>query len=468
MLPCSFLIDEWFLPFLRPGGENCMIGLFIARTARPVFGRIRAAIINPHGKDSKMDQFYTPGRLIRLGIIGLGSRGIPQMKVLLPMEDVRIIALCDAYEDRLAHAKDLLKGSPHEQAVSYTLAEDMLLTEEMDAVLIMTSWETHIPLAIQAMQHGIVPGLEVGGASAVRACWQLVETSEQTGIPVMLLENCCYGEEEMALLQMKRTGLFGELVHLRGAYEHDLREEIGRGDITRHYRQRHFLHRNGDLYPTHALGPIMKLLGINRGNRMVSLVSVASKAAGLHEWLTEHRRDTPGLQNMPVACGDVVNTIITTAKGQTILLTHDCTLPRPYSRGLRVQGTRGIWMEDNRSMYVDGKTPHVPGHWTHSWESDAPYMKEYAHPLWTAYHEFGKRGGHGGMDFLVLRAFIEALQQGSPMPIDVYDTAALMAITALSEESIAQGSAPIAIPDFTLGRWLQPREKAEGKYALDD
>lgn len=413
-----------------------------------------------------MDQFYTPGRLIRLGIIGLGSRGIPQMKVLLPMEDVRIIALCDAYEDRLAHAADLLKGSPHADAKPYTDTEDMLLSEEMDAVLIMTSWETHIPLALLAMQHGIVPGLEVGGASAVRECWQLVEVSEQTGIPVMLLENCCYGEEEMALLQMKRAGLFGELVHLRGAYEHDLREEIGRGDLDRHYRQRHFLRRNGDLYPTHALGPIAKLLGINRGNRMVSLVSVASKAAGLSEWLKEHRCDAPDLQNMPIACGDVVNTIITTSQGQTILLTHDCTLPRPYSRGLRVQGTRGIWMEDNRSIYVDGKTPHVPGHWTHSWESDAPYMQEYAHPLWTAYHEFGKRGGHGGMDYLVLRAFVESLQEKKPFPIDVYDTAAWMAVTALSEDSIAMGSLPVPVPDFTDGRWMNRGKEHFGQYEL--
>ena len=413
-----------------------------------------------------MDQFYTPGRLIRLGIIGLGDRGFAQLKVLLPMEDVRIIALCDLYEDRLLRASDLLKGSPHAEADSYTDAMDLLLMEELDAVLIMTSWETHIPLAILAMQNGIVPGLEVGGATAIRECWQLVEASEETGIPVMMLENCCYGEEEMALLMMNKAGLFGELVHLRGAYEHDLREEIGRGDINRHYRQRHFLRRNGDLYPTHALGPIAKLLNINRGNRFVSLVSVASKAAGLSAWMKDHRGDLPALQNHPVACGDVVNTIITTSQGQTILLTHDCTLPRPYSRGLRVQGTRGIWMEDNRFIYVEDRTPHVPGHWTHSWESDAPYMKEFAHPLWTAYHAFGKRGGHGGMDFLVLRAFIEALQEGSPMPIDVYDTATWMAITALSEESIAKGSAPVAIPDFTKGKWLEGGEHARGKYAL--
>ena len=415
-----------------------------------------------------MTAFYTPGKQINMGIIGLGARGIPQMKVLMQMEDVRIRAVCDLYQDRVDQALDLLKGSHHTGAQGLLDPHDLLAVPGLEAVLIMTSWETHIPLAIAAMKRGIVPGLEVGGASDIRECWQLVETSEATGIPVMLLENCCYGKEEMALYRMHKAGLFGELVHLRGAYEHDLREEIARGDLDRHYRQRHFLHRSADLYPTHALGPIAKLLKINRGNRFLSLVSVASKAAGLSAFMQEHRQDRPDLQRHAVTCGDVVTTIITCAGGETILLTHDCTLPRPYSRGLRVQGTRGIWMEDNRSIYVEGRTPHVPGHWTHSWESDAPYMQEYEHPLWTAYEAFGKRGGHGGMDYLVLRAFVEALQQGSPMPIDVYDTAAWMAITALSEQSIAEGSAPVMIPDFTLGRWLSPRERARGKYALDE
>ena len=415
-----------------------------------------------------MTDFITPGKEIKVGIIGLGARGIPQMEVLMQMEDVRILALCDVYQDRVDHALALLDGSHHRGARGFVEPLELLNLPGLDAVLIMTSWETHIPLAIQAMLRGIVPGLEVGGASDIRECWQLVETSQQTGMPVMLLENCCYGKEEMALYQMHKAGLFGELVHLRGSYEHDLREEISRGDLDRHYRQRHFLNRNADLYPTHALGPIAKLLKINRGNRFVSLVSVASKAAGLSAFMAEHRKDNPALQRHPVKCGDVVTTIITCANGETILLTHDCSLPRPYSRGLRVQGTKGIWMEDNRSIYIEGRTPHVPGHWTHSYEGDEPYMQEFEHPLWTAYEDFGRRGGHGGMDFLVLRAFVEALQQGGPMPMDVYDTATWMAVTALSEQSIAEGSAPVAFPDFTLGRWLSPREPARGKYALDE
>jgi len=265
---------------------------------------------------------------------------------------------------------------------------------------------------------------------------------------------------------MVREGLFGELVHVQGGYEHDLRDEIGLGDINRHYRQAHFLNRNAELYPTHELGPIAKYLNLNRGNRMISLISVASKAAGLHAWLQDNRPGT-ALASSPVHQGDIVNTIITCANGETILLTHDCTLPRPYSRGGRIQGTKGIWMEDNRSIYIDGRSPVDPSYWTHRWESDAKYMEEFEHPLWKEYEEFGLRGGHGGMDYLVLRAFVESVQNRAEPPIDVYDTASWMCITALSEHSIATGSQSVPIPDFTNGRWLRERPAATGMYSLD-
>ena len=282
-----------------------------------------------------------------------------------------------------------------------------------------------------------------------------------------MLENCCYGKEEMTLLNMVRQGLFGEIVHCEGGYRHDLRDEIGLGDVNRHYRQRHFLNRNGELYPTHELGPIAKYLNINRGNRMVSLVSMASKAAGLHAWLKQHRPDTP-LADAQVNEGDVVTTLIKCANGETIQLNHDCTLPRPYSRAGVIQGTKGIWMEDNRSIYIEDMSPGDNGHWTHRWESDEAYMKQYEHPLWKEYEVFGLRGGHGGMDYLALRGFVESVQKNETPPIDTYDTASWMAITALSEESVAMGSMPVPIPDFTGGRWLQERHsRATGEYALD-
>ena len=406
------------------------------------------------------------GKTVRLGVIGLGGRGMSQTDTLLQMPDVEIVAVCDVYDDRVQKGQDLVFEKRGVRPDGETDYKKVLARPDIDAICVFTSWETHIDICVQAMRAGKKVATEVGGANSVDECWKLVRAKEETGIECMMLESC-YGKEEMTLLNMIRQGVFGTLVHCQGGYEHDLRDEIGNGDINRHYRQRHFLHRNGELYPTHELGPIAEYLNINRGNRMVSLCAMSSKAAGLHAWLQEHRPDSE-LVNAQVNQGDIVTTMISCANGETILLTHDCTLPRPYSRGGRIQGTKGIWMEDNRSIYIDGRSPVDPGYWTHRWEKDEAYMEEYKHPLWQAYEEFGLRGGHGGMDYLVLRAFVESVQKDECPPIDTYDTASWMAITALTEQSIAMGGAPVPVPDFTEGRWLQKRESfATGEYALN-
>ncbi len=406
------------------------------------------------------------GRPIRLGIVGLAGRGTGQMQTLLGMPDVKIAAVCDVYADRVERARQIAldkQGFAPEGTLDY---RELNAREDLDAVVVMSSWTTHILISVDAMRAGKRVAMEVGGAASLEECWQLVRASEETRKPCMMLENCCYGQEEMALLNMVKKGLFGELVHCQGGYQHDLRDEIGKGDINRHYRQDNFLNRNGDLYPTHELGPIAKYLNLNRGNRMVSLVSLASKAAGLQAWLHENRAGDP-LTKRQVNQGDIVNTIIKCANGETVLLTHDCTLPRPYSRGGRIQGTRGIWMEDNRSLYIEGRSPHDPSFWTHRWESDKAYMEEFKHPLWKEYEEFGLRGGHGGMDYLVLRAFVESVQEEKNPPIDVYDTAAWMAITCLSEQSAAMGGMPVAVPDFTNGAWINREAPDSGAYTLD-
>ncbi len=407
------------------------------------------------------------GRTVHIGVIGLGGRGCGQMTTLLQMPDVSVDMVCDVYQDRVEKGIGLVKKHAGNDAVGTTDYRDILKNPEIEAVCVFTSWETHIPIVIEALRAGKRPCMEVGGATSVRECWDMVRASEETGIPVMLLENCCYNLEELTLLRMVREGLFGTIVHCQGAYAHDLRDEVGEGDINRHYRQRHFLNRNAELYPTHELGPIAKVLNLNRGNRMVSLSSFASKACGLHEWLQEHRPDSP-LANAEVKEGDIVTTVITCAGGETIVLQHDCTLPRAYSRRGEIRGTKGAWQEDGRFIFIEGRSPVNPDYWTHEWESDKKYIEEYEHPLWKEYKEFGLRGGHGGMDYLVLRAFIESVQKGEQPPIDVYDAASWMAVTALSEESIANGGAPVAVPDFTSGRWLQERtDKATGMYALD-
>lgn len=399
----------------------------------------------------KLNQF---GETVRLAVLGLGCRGITQLDVLLDMPDVAVTAVCDFHADRIEAGQERVFKARNVRPFGSTNPSECIHRDDVDAVIVMTGWETHIPLCIEALRAGKRVAMEVGGATSVEECWQLVRASEETGIPVMFLENCCYGETELTLLNMIRQGVFGEIVHCAGSYAHDLRDEIGNGDINRHYRQAHFLHRNGELYPTHELGPIANILNINRGNRMLTLTSMASKACGMHEWLQTHRPDSP-LVNAKFNEGDVVTTLIRCANGETILLSHDCTLPRFYSRGGVVRGTKGMWMEDGRAIYLEGITP-VSG-WDHRPESDGKYMEQYRHPLWKAYHEFGVRGQHDGMDYLVLRAFIDSVQNQTEPPIDVYDAAAWMAITALSEESIAQGSAPVSIPDFTGGRWCLPR-----------
>lgn len=407
------------------------------------------------------------GRTVRVGVIGLGFRGIPQLDVLLAMPDVEVVAVCDVYEDRVKKAQEHVERGRGICPFGTLDYREVNARDDIEAVVIMTDWTSHIRIAVDAMEHGKIVGMEVGGASSIDECWQLVRTSEKTGMPVMLLENCCYNKEEMTILNMIKKGIFGELVHCRGGYQHDLRDEIGLGDINRHYRQNNFMRRNGELYPTHEMGPIAKYLNINHGNRMLTLVSMASKGVGQHLWLQEHRPDTQ-LANTKFNQGDIVTTMIQCANGETIMLTHDCTLPRPYSRGGYVQGTKGIWMEDNRSIYIEGRTPSDPNYWTHRWESDASYMEEYMHPLWREYKEFGLRGGHGGMDYLVFRAFFESIQQKIAFPIDVYDAASWMAITCLSEQSVAMGSMPVPVPDFTDGRWIN-REKRPGDiYSLDD
>lgn len=405
------------------------------------------------------------GRKVDIGFIGLGSRGQGELKVLLSMPDVQITAVCDVYDDRAQMGAQLVKEARGSEPFVTCDYREVLSRQDVEAVVIMTSWQTHIPIALDAMRQGKIAAMEVGGATSINECWEMVRTSEQTGVPVMLLENCCYNDVEMALLNMVRQGVFGQLVHCRGGYHHDLRDEIGLGDVNRHYRQDHFMHRNGELYPTHELGPIACYLNLNRGNRMLTLVSMASKAVGEHEWLVKNRPDTE-LAKVDFHEGDVVTTMISCANGETIILTHDCTLPRPYSRGGWVQGTRGMWMEDGRGIYLEDMSQEGAS-WAHTFQPDKEVLQQYEHPLWKEYREFGLRGGHGGMDYLVLRSFVESIQNNVAFPIDVYDAASWMAITCLSEESIAKGSAPVSVPDFTSGRWMKRQTRPGDMYSLD-
>ena len=404
---------------------------------------------------------------VRIGFIGVSGRGSGLLGELLDVEGVVVPAVCDKYEDRAQKGDEIVFEKTGVHPEVYLDHKELLKRDDIDAVLIATTWISHARIAIDAMRAGKHAAMEVGGAASIEECWQLVRASEETGKFCMLLENCCYDRNEMALFNMMKQGIFGELIHLTGGYQHDLRDEISLGRENRHGRLYNFQMRNGELYPTHQLGPISKMLGINRKNRYISLVSMASKSRGLNEWIKANKGEDYDLADYHFNQGDIVTTMIKCANGETVVLTHDCSLPRNYSRAYRVQGTKGVYMEDGKSIFLEGRTS-TDGGWMHEPEPFENYLEEYEHPLWKKYQQDGVHGGHGGMDFLVLSAFAESVKVGSQPPIDVYDAATWMAITCLSEQSIALGSAPVAVPDFTSGLWIDREPYRRGIFCLEE
>lgn len=408
--------------------------------------------------------FSENGRMVRVAVIGLGGRGRGWVSTMMNMGDVQVVGICDILPERVEEAMQILRdGGKNDGVFATTDYRELLCQENVEAVLNCTTWQVHHRITIAALEAGKHVGMEVGGANSIQECWDMVRAAEKSGKFCMPMANCCYGREEMTLMNMVHKGLFGEVVHCQGGYEHDRRTQVGRGDLLKHYRQLNFTKRNGELYPMHAIGYISKILGIQRGNRMLSLISVSSKSAGQHQWYMDNRPNSKFV-SQHLNEGDIVNTMIRCANGETILLTHDCTLPRPYSRAGRIQGTKGLWMEDKAAYYLDGAEQFAHEEW-HDFEEA---MKLYEHPVWKEFLASGKTGTHGGMDYLVGRAFVEALQDPStPPPVDVYDAALWTALTILSEDSIAIGGF-VPVPDFTNGRWMDRGDDVcRGDFSLD-
>ncbi len=417
---------------------------------------------------------------LRVGIIGTGARGQVHLDELLKREDVVVSAICDIEQFMLDVAlkqiADAGKPRPRVFTGSDHAYEQMLARGGLDAVFIVTPWEWHAPMAIAAMQAKIPVGCEVVAGITLDDHWQVLRTQQRTGTPYMLLENVCYRRDVLAVLNMVRQSLFGELVHLQAGYQHDLRAvkfnagvpgrttgggcEFGeKGWSEAHWRTRHSIRRNGELYPSHGIGPCAMYANIHRGNRFTRIGSFASKARGLHDYVDKTCSAEHPSAKVKFALGDVVTTQIACANGETIVLQHDTSLPRPYSLGFRVQGTEGLWMDVNESIYLEGKSP-TP----HEWEPAQPWLDRYDHPLWKRFSAQAEGAGHDGMDFFVVHAFIEALKAGAPMPIDIYDAVAWSAITPLSEQSIADGYKTLDFPDFTAGAW----KTRKPIFALDD
>ncbi|MDP6936850.1 MAG: Gfo/Idh/MocA family oxidoreductase [Candidatus Marinimicrobia bacterium] len=404
---------------------------------------------------------------VRMGFIGTGLRGQWVLWLAAKYPEVDIPAICDIDDGMIASALKILKDAGKPEPAVYKEGDEdfrrMVKHEKLDGVYIATPWEWHAEMSLASMKAGFHVGTEVPAALTVDECWDLVNTSESTGKFCMIMENVCFRRDVMAVLNMVRGGLFGELLHCQGGYQHDLRHvkfndgkqpygggvEFGtKGYSEAKWRTQHSVNRNGDLYPTHGLGPVSTMLDINRGNRLLRLTSTATQSRGLHNYIVKHGgKDHPNVK-VNFKLGDIVTTVIKCANGETILLSHDTNSPRPYSLNFRVQGTNGIWMRDNQSIYIEDRSPEP-----HIWESDETYLQEYDHPLWKKFENEAAGSGHGGMDFFIVRAFIEAVKRDIAPPIDVYDSVSMSVICPLSEKSIANNSSSIEIPDFTRGKW---------------
>jgi hypothetical protein len=415
---------------------------------------------------------------VRVGMIGVGNRGQSHLGLLVKRDDVDVIAICDIDKHMLDKSINIINRNGKKAPVIYTgdiySWKKLLERKDIDAVIISTPWEWHTEMIIGSIQAGIkYIGTEVVLGITLQDHWDVVNEWEKSDSQVMMLENVCYRRDVMAVLNMVRLEIFGELIHLQGGYQHDLQgvkfnngeDPPGRGVefgekafSEARWRTIHSINRNGDLYPTHGIGPIAHFININRGNRFTHLSSFSTKSRGLHSYIVKHGgKDHPNAK-IHFKLGDIVTTSINCANGETVLLQHDTNLPRPYSLGFRVQGTKGLWMDINQGIYIEDKSkPDL-------WDDQKEWFQKYDHPLWKRLEKNAEGAGHGGMDYFVINSFIESAKRQIPTPMDVYDAATWSVITPLSEHSIDLGNQVVEFPDFTRGKWMYRKPV----FALND
>ncbi len=405
--------------------------------------------------------------VIKVGFVGIGNQGSGHVNNLLKIEGCQITAVCDIRPERVEWAKKRIVDSGFAEPKTYGQGGDldfekMCAEEDLDLVYNSAPWRWHAPICMAAMKNGKHAASEVNIALSVEDCWKLVETSEKTRKHCVMQENCCYDYTEMVVLNMVQQGLFGEVMHGECGYLHDLRGlKIHPTVYQGMWRVHQSLKRNGNLYPTHGIGPMAWCMDINRGDAFDTLVSMSTEAVGLNDFAekkyaeatTDKDKEFYGQwRNRKYALGDVNITLIRTKKGKTIICKHDTNLPRPYSRDFLVQGSKGLVRKyPSEHVYIEGVSP------AHTWEASGAYRDKYEHPVWKAIKEKAQGAGHGGMDFIEDYRLITALRKGVTPDIDVYDSVAWSAIIPLSEESIKGGSKPVKFPDFTRGMWEQPR-----------
>lgn len=392
---------------------------------------------------------------VRVGFIGVGGRGFGQLHEVLAVEGAKVTAICDASAEFARRAKDhCVKEGKHDPDIEpdwHRLCE----REDVDIVYILTPWDLHVPMAVYAMECGKHAAVEVPAAVTLEGCWQMVDVSERTRKHCIILENCCYEYWEMMVLNMIREGLLGTLSHAEAAYIHDLRAMLLVDEGEGLWRRMPHISRNGNLYPTHGLGPVAWYMNINRGDRFTRLVSMSSLSASLGEYRDKTLPADDPKRKETYKCGDMNLSLIQTELGRTVLLEHDVVTPRPYSRLNLVQGTKATFCDWPPRIFFDNGGEH-------DWEPIEPHKEKYEHPLWKEQGELARQlGGHGGMDFIMNYRLIQLYRQGRVPDVDCYDSAAWSAPGPLSDISVAHGNIPLPFPDFTRGNWQQPDTRAE-------
>lgn len=413
------------------------------------------------------------GEKVKIGMIGTGLRGQSHLSGLLKRDDVEVTAIADPQQRMVDRALNLFAEHNKAKPKVYKKGDHdyrrLLEDDNVDAVIIASPWKWHHPQAIEAMKAGKIVGLEVCGAMSMEECWDYVDTYEKTKVPIFMMENCCYRRDVMSVFNMVRKGKFGEIVHTEGGYRHDLRRvlfndgehAIGHGVkfgedafSEAQWRTQNHIDRNGELYPTHGLGPAATMIDVNRGNRITHLTSMASQTAGLHDHIVDLAGEDHPNAKVKFKKGDIVQTMMKCENGETITLTHDVSLQRPYNLGYKVQGVDGLWQDfgaggfDQGMLYFEDEMDH-----SHQWANSKEYLEKYDHPYWKKYEKRAINAGHGGMDFFMRNDFVNCIKHNKEFPFDVYDLATWYAVTPLSEQSIAENSSSQKMPDFTRGKY---------------
>lgn len=387
---------------------------------------------------------------VKIGIIGTGSRGTGLLRLLLSIDDSEIVALNDVNKSNAENAANLCQEAGRNRPRIYSehveSYKQLLDEEKLDCVIIATPWHLHVAPALYAMKNGVYPGIEVPMALTIDDTWQLVEMSEKTGIPCMMLENWSFRKDNLALLNMKRLGMFGEIVHCHSAHSHDVRSWY----FERKWPVEYLLNYNRDLYPCHSVGPIPSWMDINCGDVFTEIYSEASAQNGITDWCKREFGEDHPKARMNYRQGDIVTSVLRTKMGKTLVVNNDMQLPRPYSNRWLLQGLKGVYDEEKESIYLEDYSPSQG----RQWEPFKPYEEKYNHK-WHYIPENRDRTTdyfHGGVDYIMLVQFIDAVRAKGPTPLDVYDSAVMTAIIELSGISIAK-KAPVAFPDFTKGKW---------------